>query len=82
MVVHQINIERVAVHKSERDPPVAGYRGAPRSLQFALESVERLARQVDVSRTLRSIQVTQKVGGPARLIGSNLARVSLLEQAS
>lgn len=70
VVVHQINIERVAVDKAEHNPPVAGYRSAPRALQVALESVETIARQVEVGRALRSIQVTQNVGDPARLIGA------------
>src|SRR5208283_571218 len=76
-----IDIERVAVDKAERNPPVAGYRGAPRAPQAALESVETIARQVEVRWALRRIQVTQNVGDPARLIGANLARVPLLVQA-
>jgi hypothetical protein len=81
VVIHQINIERVTVNEAEDNPPVAGYRSAPRALQVALESVETIARQVEVGRALRCIQMTQNVSDPARLISANLAGIPLLEQA-
>jgi hypothetical protein len=79
MVVCQINIECVTVHEAENDSPVSRYRDAPYALQSSLEGVKAVARQIEVRRMLRSIQVTQHVRDPARLIGSDLACVPLVE---
>ncbi len=81
MVIHQINIERVTVKKTKNNSPVARYRNAPCALKAALESVETIARQVEIGRPLRSIQVTQNVRDPAHPISSDFAWVALLEQA-
>jgi hypothetical protein len=42
--------------------------------------VKAVARQVEVSRALRSIQVTKNIRDPARLIRTDLARVPLVEK--
>jgi hypothetical protein len=79
VVVHQINVERVTVNQAENNPTVARYRNAPQAPKVALEGVKAVARQVEVGCTLRSIQVTKNVRDSARLIGTDLARVPLVE---
>lgn len=49
-------------------------------LKMAFESVKAVARQVEVSRTLCPIQVTENVRDPARLISTNLTRVAVVEK--
>jgi hypothetical protein len=79
VVVHQINVERITVNQAENNPPVAGYRNAPHALKIALESMKTVAGQIKIRRPLPPIQVTQNVRNPAHLIGTDLARVPLVE---
>jgi hypothetical protein len=80
VVVHQINVEGIALNKTENNPPIARYRNAPHALQSAFESVKAVARQVEVSRALRSIQVTKNVRDSANLIGTDLTRVAVVKE--
>jgi hypothetical protein len=79
MVINQVNVERVTIDEAENNPPVARYRDAPYTLHVALESVRAVARQIEIDRALRSIQVAENVGDPAHLIRTDPARVAFVK---
>ena len=55
VVVDEIDIVCVAFLKPEYDPPVAGYRNAPKPSLVALERMQSVPRQIDIARFACSI---------------------------
>ncbi len=68
MVIHQINIEAIAVSKPEHDSPVAANRDTPESPQLTPERMKTIAREIDIIQPNGRIQVSQHVVNPLQLI--------------
>jgi hypothetical protein len=81
VVIHQINVESVPILVTKDDPPVTGYRHTPLAPLVASKRVEAIARQIEIGRVKRHVQVSQYVGNPADLIGADPTRIPLLKQA-
>ena len=79
MIIGQIDIERIAIGKTENDPPIARYRNAPHALEIAFQRVKTIARQIEVRGVLGPVQVAKNVRDPARPIGTDFARLALVE---
>lgn len=73
VIVDQIDFECVTIVEAETNLPVAGYRYAPQAFHIAFESMEPIARQVQIGGALRPVQVRQHVRNPACLLRGDLA---------
>ena len=78
VVVGQADLIGITILKAESDAPIAGDRHAPVALQAALERVETIARQIEISRFLCFVQMQQHVTDAGELVGADLAAVALL----
>ena len=80
VVVHQINIEYVAVFEPEYDAPVAADADAPVPFPIALQRVQAISGKVNVHRMKRRVEMGQHIGNALELIRRDLAGVSVLKQ--
>ena len=80
MVVHQINIEYIAVFEPEYDAPVTADADAPVRFLIALERVQAISGKVNVPRMKCGVQMHQYIGNALELIRQKFAAVSVLKQ--
>jgi hypothetical protein len=80
VVVHQINIEYIAIFEPEYDPPVTTDTDAPIPLLIALQRVQAISRKVNVHRLEGSVEMGQHIGNTPEFIRRNLAGVAVLKQ--
>ena len=81
VVIDQPYVQCVSVLEAEYNPPVAGYGHTPIAFQLAPQWVKAIARQIEVGRGMRLVEVKQNIPNPAHLVGANAARIVVLEQA-
>ena len=80
MIIHQINIKRIAIFKPEDDSPIARDRDTPHASHFALQRMRPVTGQFDIEWMERPMQVTKHVINPPDLIRPDSARVGLRKE--
>ena len=77
MVVGQIDLVCIAVLKAKDDAPIAGDHHAPVALQVALERMETIARQIEITGGLSLVQMEQHIVDAVELVAANLSSPKL-----
>ena len=78
MVIHQVNVVRVAVLEAEDDPPISRHGDAPEPLQVAFERMEAIAVNIKIPYLMRDIEARQSGLYPINEVGANLASIAAL----
>src|SRR5215213_8220216 len=81
VIVIQINVERLAILKTEHDAPVSRHPHAPVTVQIAGERMEAIARDIHLLDGLSSFEHRENLFNTAQHCGANGALIALLVQA-
>jgi hypothetical protein len=82
MIVDQVHVERIALLEAKDNPPVAGDRDAPKTLQIALQRMKSIAGKRHLLSSISDVQPGEDILDPIELISPDLLPIAAQEQTS
>jgi hypothetical protein len=80
MIVHKVNIGRLAILEPKNNPPVRAHGHSPKALKVALQWMKAECRQLQRLDRLCRMQYTQNLPDLAEMLGVDTSGAVILEK--
>jgi hypothetical protein len=81
VIVNIINIQNVALDKTEDDPPIGAHRHRPKASEITFKGMKVKAWDLHIRDGFRSIQTRQNVTYLSSILANQTARIPVLVEA-